>query len=98
MIGLAEVRHADQFAVGAVAPPVIGAGEDRRVALVVAAHLHAAMAARIEKDMDLAGAVAAQDHRFLAHPRNKEIAGVGDLAFMPDKQPGPGEQPLQFLR
>ena len=84
MVGLAEIRHADQPPVGAVAPAVIGAGEDGRRALVVAAHLHAAMAAGIEEDVDPAGAVAAQDHRLLAHRRHEIVAGLGDLAFMPD--------------
>jgi len=45
-----------------------------------------------------AGAVAAQDHRFLAHPRNEEIAGVGDLALMPDKEPRAGKDALLLLR
>jgi len=44
MIGLAEERHANQLSVGAVAPAVVGAGEDGRIAFVVAAHLHPAMA------------------------------------------------------
>ena len=48
--------------------------------------------------MDLAGAVAAQDDRLLAHAGDEEIAGVRDLAFVPDKQPGAGEQPLLLLR
>ena len=47
--------------------------------------------------MDLAGPVAAQDHRFLAHARDEEIAGVRDLAFVTDEQPGAGEQPLLLL-
>src|SRR5438477_582537 len=81
----------DGPSVGAVAPAVIGAGEDRGVALVVAAHLHAAVAARIEERMNFAGAVAAQDHRFLAHPRHEIVAGIGDLAVMAEKQPGAGE-------
>ena len=97
MVGLAEIRHADQPAVGAVAPAVIGAGEDGRVALVVAAHLHAAMAAGIEEHMDLAGPVAAQDHRFLAHARDEVVAGVRDLALVADKQPSAGEDALQLL-
>src|SRR5712691_1213309 len=97
MIGLAEERHADQLPVGAITPAMVGAGEDGGVALVVAAHLHPAMAARIEEDMHLAGAVAAQDDRLLAHPRGGEIAGVGDLALMPDEEPGPGEDPLLLL-
>src|SRR5439155_4432372 len=61
VIGFAEERHADELAVGAVAPPVIGAGEDRGVALVVAAHLHAAVAAGIQKDMHRAGPGPAKD-------------------------------------
>ena len=97
MIGLAEIGDADQLAVGAVAPAVIGAGENRGVAFVVAAHLHAAVAARIQEDVDLAGPVAAQDHQFLAHARDEEIAGVRDLAFVTDEQPGAGEQPLLLL-
>src|SRR5207248_3147910 len=62
-----------------------------------AAHLHAAMTAGIEEDVDLTRPVAAQDHRFLAHRLDEEIAGVPDLALMPDKEPGPGKNPLQFF-
>src|ERR1700730_2709841 len=97
VVGLAEIGHADQLAVGSIAPAVIGACEDRRAALVVAAHLHAAMAARIEKHMDFAGPVAAQDHRFLAHSRDKEIPWFWNLALVAYKQPGAGEEPLQFF-
>ncbi|HXC14552.1 MAG TPA: hypothetical protein VNV39_17165 [Stellaceae bacterium] len=97
VVGLAEIGHADQPAVGAVAPAVIGAGENGGVALVVAAHLHPAMPARIQKDVDFAGAVAAQDDGFLAHPRDEEVAGVRDLAVVADKEPSAGEQPLLLL-
>ena len=97
MVGLAEIGDADQLAVGTVAPAMVGAGEDRRGALVVAAHLHAAMTARIEEDMDLARPVAAQDHQFLAHPRYKEIPRLRDLALMADEQPRAREQPLQLF-
>ncbi len=47
--------------------------------------------------MDLARPVAAQDHRLLAHARDEIVARVRDLALMPDKQPHPGEEPLQLL-
>src|SRR5438094_8136677 len=47
--------------------------------------------------MDLAGAVAAQDHRFLAHARDKVVPRVLDLALMPDEEPYPREEPLQLL-
>src|SRR3954447_22665162 len=97
MIRLAEERHADQPSVSAETPAVIRAGEDGRIALVVAAHLHAAMPARIEKDVDHIGAVAAQDHRLLAHARDDIIAGVRDLALVTDKQPGAGEDLLLLL-
>src|SRR4029077_11808077 len=97
MVGLPEKRHADQAAVGAVAPAMIGAGEDGGIALVVTAHLHPAMPARIEENMHLAGAFAAQDDRLLAHPRRGEIAGVRDLALMADEEPGAGKDPLLLL-
>ena len=47
--------------------------------------------------MHLAGAVAAQDHRFLAHPGDDEIAGVRDLALMADEEPATGEDPFELL-
>src|SRR5882724_9671297 len=97
MVGLAEKRHADEAAVGAIAPAVVRAGEDRGVAFVVAAHLHAAVTAGIKEDVHLASAVAAHDDRLLAHARGGEIAGVGDLALMPDKQPRPGKDLLLLL-
>ena len=53
-VGVLRERHADQRAVGAVAPAVVGAQELDGVALVVAADLHAAVAARVEEDVDLA--------------------------------------------
>ena len=45
MIGLAEERHSDQSAIGAVTPTVIGTCKHGGVAVIVAAHLHASMAA-----------------------------------------------------
>jgi hypothetical protein len=94
MVGFTEMRHADQSPVGTVAPAVIGAGEDGRRPFVVAAHFHAAVAAGIEEDVDPVGPVAAQDHRFLTHRRHEIVAGLGDLAFVPDMQPGAREDPL----
>ena len=58
-------RNALQLAVGGVGPAVIGAGEQRGIALLVTAHLHAAMPARIQEDVDLALLVAAEDHGLL---------------------------------
>ena len=97
VIGLAEIGDTDELAVGRIAPAVIGAGQYRGVALVIAAHLHAAMPAGIQEHMDLAGTVAAQDHRLLAHRRDEEVAGVRDLALVPDKEPSAGEDPFQLF-
>ena len=97
MIGFAKIRNTDEAAVGTVAPAMVRAGKDRRVPLIIAAHLHAAVPARIQEYVHLAGAVAAQNDRFLAHARDHEIARVGDLALMTDEQPGTREYPLQFL-
>ena len=69
-------RHALQPAVGRVAPRMIRADEQRRVALFVAAHLHAAMAAGVQEDVHRAGLVAAQDDQLLAHARDEEVARI----------------------
>jgi hypothetical protein len=47
--------------------------------------------------MDAAAAVPAQDDRFIAHAGDEEVARFGNLAFMPNEQPGASEQFLQFL-
>jgi hypothetical protein len=90
-------RDALQLAVGRVAPAVVGAGEERSVALLVAAHLHAAVAAGVQEDVDDALLVPAEDHRLLAHAGGEEVTGLGDQALVPYEQPGPGEELLQLL-
>src|SRR6476646_10735462 len=97
VIGLAEKRHPDKPPVCPLAPTMIGTGEDRGVALIVAAYFHAAVTAGIQKHVHLAGAVTAQDHRFLTHPPRGVIAGIGDLALMSDKEPGAGEDLFLLL-
>jgi len=89
--------HALQLAVGGVAPGVVGADEQRRVALLVATDLHAAMAAGVQEHMHGAGCVATQDNRFLTHAGGEEITRLGDQAFVSDEQPCAGEELLQFL-
>jgi hypothetical protein len=76
---------------------VIGAGQYGGVAFVIAAHLHAAMAAGVQKHVDLVGTIAAQNYRFLAHRRDEEVAGVWDLALMADKEPSAGKDAFQFF-
>src|SRR6266446_7197606 len=97
MVGLAVMGHANQSPIGAVAPAVIRASEHGRRPFVVAAYLHAAMAAGIEEDVNATGAVAAQDHRLLAHRRHEIVARLGDLAFVPDMQPSAREDTLLLL-
>ena len=97
VIERAILRHALQLAVGGVGPAVIGAGEDRGVALFVAAHLHAAMPARIEEGVNHALLVAAQDDRLFAHPRRVEVAGIWNQAFVADEQPGAGENLVELF-
>src|SRR6185503_3405657 len=89
--------HADQLAVRPVAPAVVRAEELDGIALVVAAHLHAAVPARVEEDVQPAAAVAAQDHRLLAHRGHEEVAGLRDLALVADHQPRAGEHLLLLL-
>src|SRR5262249_25415 len=90
-------RHAHERAVRRVAPAVIRALELHGVALVVAADLHPAMAARIQKDANTAGAIAAEDHRLLAHRRDEVVVGLGNLALVADEQPRPREDLLLLL-
>src|SRR5712692_7692523 len=96
-VGLLEIRDADELTIGAVAPAVIGAGADGRVALVVAADLHAAMTAGVEEDTRLLRAIAAEDHRLFAHARHEIVARVRDLAFVANEQPSAGENAFELL-
>ncbi len=95
--GCLEVRYPDQTAIGVVTPAMERAGEHQCIAVVIAAHLHTAMAARVQKDMDIAPAIAAQDDLLFTHARDDEVAGLVDLTLMPDEQPGTREDLLQLL-
>ena len=97
MVGGLELRHPDQAAVGVVAPAVERTGEQERIALVVAADLHAPVAARVEEDVQLVPAVAHQQDRLFAHAGLKVIAGLRHLALVADEQPGAREKPLQLF-
>jgi hypothetical protein len=90
-------RHADERAVGAIAPAVVRTLELDRVALVVAAYLHAAMPARVQEHADLPRTVATEDHRLLAHRRAEIVARLRDLALVADEEPGAGEDALELL-
>ena len=75
---------------------MIGADEARRIAVVGAAQPVAAMAADIEEGAHRPGAVAHHQNRVLAHRGGQEIARLGDLAVVTQKQPATGENPLQL--
>jgi hypothetical protein len=66
---------------------VIRAEELGGVALVVAAHLHAAVPARVQEHVEARGTVAAEDDRLLAHGRDHEVARARHLALVPDEEP-----------
>src|SRR4029453_18203848 len=96
-VGVLREGHADQRAVGRVAPAVIRALELHRVALVVAAHLHAPVPAGIQKHANPSGAVAAEDDRLLAHARREKVARLRNLALVADEEPGAREHALLLL-
>src|SRR5207253_11523585 len=81
----------------ALGPAVIGTAEARRVAVIGPAQAVAAMAADIQEGAHHAGGVAHHQYRVLAHIGRKEMAGLGDLALMAQKEPAAGEDPLQLL-
>ena len=97
VIKILEMRDAGQRPVVAIGPAVIGAGKARGIAAVGAAQAIAAMAADIQKGVDLAVAVAHHQHRVLAHIGRVEIAGLGDLALVAQEQPAAGEDLLLLL-
>ena len=47
--------------------------------------------------MNPAVAVAAENHRLLAHAGNEVVAGLGNLRFVAHKEPGAGEDLLLLL-
>ncbi len=75
-----------------------GAGKDQAVALVVAAHLHAAVTARIQEGANLIIlAVPHKDHLFGAHAAHHEVSGIRQLALVAEEQPAPLEDLLHLL-
>ena len=84
-------RHRAQLAGVEVAPAVIGAGEDARRALVLAAQRGAAMGAAVEQRADLAVRVAQQDDRAQAQPRRDVVVVVRDLALVAEIDPDRAE-------
>src|SRR6185369_12177892 len=96
-VGVPGEGHAHQGPVGPVAPAVIGTQELDGIALVVAADLHAAVAARVEIYVDAARGVPAEDDRLLPHGRDEKVARPRDLALVAEEEPGAGEHALELL-
>ena len=78
-------------------PGVIGASERGAVALVLNADRIAAMRAAVEKQLDLALAIADHDNRHRTDGFRHEVVGVGDLAGAADIDPGLEPDLLQLL-
>src|SRR5262245_43399605 len=97
MVGLLEVRHSDQPPIVAIRPAMIGAGEMLGIAYLGATQPVAAMAADVEKGMDLPSAVPHDQHGVFSHVGAEEIARVSNLALMAEEQPAAREDLLQLL-
>ncbi len=91
-------RHAQQAAVIGIGPGVIGAAEETAVADLVLTHGGAAMAAAVHE----------RGHAAVREPRNDDgmttdvgglvVALLGDLAIVPEIDPGAIEDPLHLER
>src|SRR5687768_11062250 len=57
---------------------MVGAGEDRGVAFVIAANFHAAMPAGVQKDVDAAVPVSGENDRLFTHTRRDVVARLGN--------------------
>jgi len=97
VIGFFEVRDPDQSPVIAIRPAVISAGECRGIAAIGTTQAVAAVPANVQKGAYLALGIAHHQHRIFAHISCEEVARPRDLALVAQKQPTPGEYPLQLL-
>jgi maltose alpha-D-glucosyltransferase/alpha-amylase len=90
----ALVRHVDQVAVVGEGPGVVEAAEPLLVAATLAAHLGAAVRARVQQDPDLVVLVPGEEHRPAGNLAGDEVAGLGNLRLVPDIDPALVEDPL----
>lgn len=96
--GLAAMGNADERPVIGIDPAVIGALEFPRPASELPAQHRAAMPAAIDQHIQPALLIAADDHRLQADMRGLEVARLGQLALMRDKDPGLLEDALHLAR
>ena len=97
-VGSAALRDGDagERAVGIEGPAVIEAGHPRRVAAALVDDLGAAMGAAVEEHVDRAVPMAGHHHRLPSELGGEVIAGIGNLAHVPDEQPSPPEDALHL--
>src|SRR3989449_7747643 len=95
-VGRIARRHGNgaQAAVGVVSPAVIRAHKAAGAAASLGAHDGAAMHAAVDQHAHRAVALARDDHRLAAHAGGEVIARRGDLAVVPEDQPGAAEDAL----
>ena len=82
VVGFSQIRHADQPAVIAIGPAVIGTGECRGIADLGAAQTIAAMAADIEERANLTRCVTDDQDRVFAHVSAEKITRLRNLAVV----------------
>src|SRR5207245_592364 len=85
--------HAVEPAVAVVAPAVVEAGVNLRVAFRLAAHHGAAVAAGIEENAEFVFAVAGEDDGPAADRAGLEVAGRADFGLVPYVDPAYVENP-----
>src|SRR4029077_12061936 len=89
-------RHRLDSTVEVVGPTVIAANEFRRVALVGRHDHGAAVGALVVDHPHLSLLVAHQNDRLAPHARGEIVAGLFDLALVPDIDPGGVEDALHL--
>src|SRR5690348_4087664 len=88
--------NSNEPAIERVIPAVIAANKGLRMSLFCTTECIAAMTARIQKNVDLAGLVADGDDLILADIVDEVVAGIRNLRVVADEIPAPREDPLQF--
>ena len=88
---------ARQRPVKTVGPAVVAAGEPRFVAVGGVADARAAMPAHVQQRIHDLGALAHDDHGLAGHLEQEVVAPLGNLADMPDIQPGLEEDAAHLL-
>ena len=76
---------------------MVGTGEIPGVAQVGADDAVAPVTAHVQKGVELAPAVAVEDHRVLSHVGVKKVVGLGYQRLVAYHQPGPAEYFLLLL-